>query len=150
MFLANKIVGAVDDDGPHCSHYGQSDAVADEPLLIQPEAVLSELPIVLPSVTAARAMAPPTMARINAYSAAEAPDSSLSMEMKGLMILTPNYVLIRDYGQSLEVADEPFEIQFEVVFSELPIVLPSVMAARAIAPPTIARISAYSAAEAPD
>src|SRR5258708_40035072 len=48
------------------------------------------------------------------------------------------------------VAVEPAEMQFEAVFSELPMVLPSVIAARAIAPPIIARISAYSAAEAPE
>ena len=81
MFATNKIVGTAE-GSPHSSHYGQSLDVAEEPFEIQFEAVDSELPMVLPRVIAARAMAPPTIARINAYSAAEAPESSRSMEMK--------------------------------------------------------------------
>ena len=46
-----------------------------------------ELAIELPRATAAKAMADPTIARISAYSAAEAPDSSRSILMK-LFIVT--------------------------------------------------------------
>src|SRR5258708_37282505 len=49
---------------------------------MQFDAFFMELLIEPPSVTAAIAIAPPTMARISAYSAAEAPDWSFSMLMK--------------------------------------------------------------------
>ena len=48
---------------------------------MQLEATVNELPMVLPSVIAANAIAPPIIARISAYSAAEAPESSRIMLM---------------------------------------------------------------------
>src|SRR5205823_5349278 len=83
-FLRTKAEGPPRERPPR-SHYGQSAAVADEPLLMQLDARPKELPIVLPSVTAAMAMAPPTIARISAYSAADAPDSSCRRVMKAFM-----------------------------------------------------------------
>ena len=54
---------------------------APEPALMQVAALFIAPATDLPSVTAARAMAAPTMARISAYSAAEAPDWSFSRLM---------------------------------------------------------------------
>src|SRR6185295_9602135 len=82
-------------EGRPREYYGQSAATADEPLEMQVEALLSELPMVLPSVTAAIAIAPPTIARIRAYSAAEAPDSSLIIRMKVIVTFLPLYAAPR-------------------------------------------------------
>ena len=45
-----------------------------------------EFAITLPRLTAAKAIAAPTIARMSAYSAAEAPDSSFSIRMKVFII----------------------------------------------------------------
>src|SRR5438045_4173372 len=114
MSLENKIVGAAERAAP-TFHYGQSVEVADEPLLMQFAAVLIELPMVLPSVTAAMAMAPPTIARINAYSAAEAPESSLSRDTKFFIqasVLSSFDEISTDHVQSAATADDPLLMQF--------------------------------------
>ena len=54
--------------------------------LMQLDARFIEPETALPRARAARAIAPPTMARISAYSAAEAPDSSLSIFMKVVIV----------------------------------------------------------------
>src|SRR5258708_15196008 len=80
MFPTSKIVGPPRGRLP-LSYYGQTLVVAVEPALMQFEALPSALLIDPPRVTAAIAMAPPMIARISAYSAAEAPASSLSIEI---------------------------------------------------------------------
>src|SRR6185295_8556941 len=54
------------------------------------EALVMALPMVLPSVIAVSAIAPPTIARISAYSAAEAPESSRSMLMNVFIFPIPS------------------------------------------------------------
>jgi hypothetical protein len=62
-------------------------AQQEEPLLEMQESVLlMAFAIVWPSAKAARAIAAPTIARINAYSAAEAPDWSFSNLMNKFIV----------------------------------------------------------------
>jgi hypothetical protein len=58
--------------------------------LISVEAVFIAVEIDVPSNAAATAMPPPTIARISAYSAAEAPDSSFRKFLIKVMSYIPN------------------------------------------------------------
>ena len=52
---------------------------------MQPLALFIDVEMVFPNPIAAKAIAEPTIARMRAYSAAEAPESSLSMLIKVFM-----------------------------------------------------------------
>lgn len=67
---------------------------------MQFDAVFIDAAIVLPSRIAAAAMAVPTIARISAYSAAEAPDSSFSMLIKVFIVPFPSKLACRVGRQS--------------------------------------------------
>jgi hypothetical protein len=62
-----------------------------DPAAMQFEAFFIELLTAPPSVTAAMAMVPPIMARMSAYSAAEAPDSSRIRLINVFMSNFPSY-----------------------------------------------------------
>lgn len=75
-------------DDPNVA-YGQTPAVAVEPAAMQVVALFIELLIAPPRATAARAIEPPIIARISAYSAAAAPDWSSIMFVKVFIFPTP-------------------------------------------------------------
>src|SRR5829696_8030294 len=74
-------------------------------VLMQFVAEFIELPMAPPSSRAAMAMPVPTMARISAYSAAEAPDSSFSILIK-VFIISPSLGLHRAFARKLAGANE--------------------------------------------
>lgn len=100
-----------------------------------------------PRAIAASAIAPPMTARIRAYSAAEA----AWVSEKSLFIRNCQASRTRlAVSLYLQAADPGVVMQFFARPIELETAPPKAMAASAMAPPTIARIRAYSAAEAPD
>jgi hypothetical protein len=116
-------------------------------LLIQLSLRFIAFPIDCPSASAPRASAEPIIPRINAYSAAEAPDWSFSILMN--IVIEIPFGVVQSYAY-LQVELPGDLMQLEARFIEFAIVLPRASAARAIAEPTIARMRAYSAADAPD
>src|SRR5258706_10060575 len=116
-------------------------------------ALFIALPIAPPRPTAARAMPVPTIARIRAYSAAEAPLVSVHRFLIMLMIYSPLLAgKAPAFGCCVEdqqLAATGEAMQFFALFIALPMAPPRPTAARAMPVPTIARIRAYSAAEAP-
>jgi len=127
---------------------------------MQFDALFMALLIDPPSVKAATAMPVPTIARISAYSAADAPLVSASRFLIVVMSISfpvPGPARSGTAGRRNGAPRQDQQavalgvrlMQFDALFMALLIEPPSVKAATAMPVPTIARINAYSAAEAP-